>query len=121
MKRILLLSLTLSATALMAHAQDEDRSVVSAKFSEPTLSKITLSKKAVVRIYPNPSYGKLSVSANTDNPVHFYIFDLEGTLVYQAVLTTRERKDIDLLKKGTYTYDVFEKDESIEEGKIIVK
>jgi hypothetical protein len=78
-------------------------------------------EKTVVKIYPNPSFGKLSVSASTSSTLHFYIFDLEGTLVYQAVLNDKERKTIENLKKGTYLYDVFEKDESIEEGKIIIK
>lgn len=78
-------------------------------------------KKSSIKIYPNPSYGKISVSAITSTPLHFYIFDLEGTLVYQVVLNNRDRKNIESLKKGTYMYDVFEKDESIEEGKIIVK
>ena len=85
------------------------------------LKKETWVRKNVVKLYPNPSYGKISVSANTSEPLHFYIFDLEGTLVYQTVLTNKERKNIVNLKKGTYMYDVFEKDQSIEEGKIIVK
>lgn len=78
-------------------------------------------KKSAIKIYPNPSYGKVSVSAITSTPLHFYIFDLEGTLIYQVVLNNKDRKNIENLKKGTYMYDVFEKDESIEEGKIIVK
>ena len=77
--------------------------------------------KTAVKIYPNPSYGKLSVSAVTSSTLHFYIFDLEGTLVYQTVLNNKDRKVIDSLKKGSYLYDVFENDESIEEGKIIIK
>jgi len=77
--------------------------------------------KNAVRIYPNPSYGKLSVSAVTSSTLHFYIFDLEGTLVFQAVLNNKDRKVIDNLKKGSYLYDVFENDESVEEGKIIIK
>jgi hypothetical protein len=77
--------------------------------------------KTVVKLYPNPSYGKVSVSANTASLLHFYIFDLEGTLVFQAVLNNKEKRTIEHLKKGTYLYDVFEKDESIEEGKIIIK
>jgi hypothetical protein len=81
----------------------------------------SMPSKTVVKLYPNPSYGKLSVSAITSSTLHFYIFDLEGTLVYQAVLNNRERKMIENLKKGTYLYDVFENDESIEEGKIIIK
>lgn len=77
--------------------------------------------KNAVKIYPNPSYGKLSVSAATSSTLHFYIFDLEGTLVYQTILKNKDRKVIDTLKKGSYLYDVFENDESIEEGKIIIK
>ena len=78
-------------------------------------------ERVVVKIYPNPSYGKVSVSATTSSTLHFYVFDLEGTLVFQAVLSDKEKKTIDHLKKGTYLYDVFEKDESVEEGKIIIK
>jgi len=77
--------------------------------------------KTVVKLYPNPSYGKVSVSSNTSSPLHFYIFDVEGTLVFQAILNNKEKKTIDHLKKGTYMYDVFENDQSIEEGKIIIK
>ena len=78
-------------------------------------------KRTAIKIYPNPSYGKLSVSAITSSSLHFYVFDLEGTLVFQAVLQNKERSTIENLKKGTYAYDVFEKDESIESGKIIIK
>jgi|GEM_PF-1273446 len=121
MTRILLLASLFTASSFIARAQDADKAIASTRIAEQSLSKVTRSKRAVVRLYPNPSFGNLSVSANTDTPVHFYIFDLEGTLVYQAVLSNREKKNIEDLKKGIYTYDVFEKDESIEEGKIVVK
>ena len=78
-------------------------------------------KKTSVKLYPNPSYGKISVSTTNNGTFHFYIFDLEGTMVYQAILTKKERKNIENLAKGTYIYDVFEKDQSIEEGRIIIK
>ena len=90
-------------------------------FDSTGFKKEKISRKNVVRLYPNPSYGKISVTANTSEPLNFYIFDLEGTLVYQTVLTHKERKNIENLKKGTYMYDVFEKDQSIEDGKIIVR
>ena len=78
-------------------------------------------RKNYIKIYPNPSFGRVSVSAVTDVPLHFYIFDLDGTLIYQAILKNKDKKTIDNLKKGTYLYDVFEKDQSIDEGRIIVK
>ncbi|HWJ28546.1 MAG TPA: T9SS type A sorting domain-containing protein [Flavisolibacter sp.] len=79
-------------------------------------------KKNVVVLNPNPSYGgTINVSTNIEDSVHFYVFDLEGTLMYQATLSKKEKKSINNLKKGTYMYDVFQNDESIEEGKIFVK
>lgn len=79
-------------------------------------------KNNVIRLNPNPSYGgTISVSSNIADPVHFYIFDLDGTLMFQATLTKKDKKSITNLKKGTYMYDVFQNDESIEEGKIFVK
>lgn len=78
-------------------------------------------KKKAITIHQDPSYGKLSISASTLSSLHFYIFDLEGTLVFQAVLNNKEKKTIENLRKGTYLYDVFEEDISIEEGKIVIK
>ena len=78
-------------------------------------------KKSVVKIYPNPSFGKINISTNNVSTLHFYIFDLEGTMIYQTILNNKAKKNIDNLRKGTYLYNVFEKDESVEEGKIIVK
>ena len=86
-----------------------------------TIEKTICLKRNVVKLYPNPSYGRITVSANSSEQLHFMIFDLEGTLIYQTTLSNKEKKLIDNLKKGFYTYDVFENDESIEEGKIIIK
>lgn len=120
MNRNLLFVCFLSLCSLNLVAQNGFRNASNIISIDSPAIKQTLSK-TVIKIYPNPSYGKLSVSASTSSPLHFYIFDMEGTLVYQAVLNDKERKVIDSLKKGTYLYDVFEKDESIEEGKIIIK
>lgn len=80
------------------------------------------SKKDYVRLYPNPtSDGTLTINSITNEPLHFYVFDLENTLLYRIELKGKEQKTISDLKKGTYTYDVFMNDESIEQGKIIVK
>ena len=120
MKRILLLVLPITMFCSLANAQNPNAVMASNNFSsEPATPTVT--KRNAIKIYPNPSYGKLSVIANTSEPLHFYVFDLEGTLVYQAVLNNKDKKNIENLKKGTYIYDVFEKDLSIEEGKIIIK
>ncbi|HVG40239.1 MAG TPA: T9SS type A sorting domain-containing protein [Chitinophagaceae bacterium] len=80
-------------------------------------------KKSRVRLYPNPtSDGNLSIFSNTSSDkIHFYVFDLEGTMVHQLMIKNKQRHKIKNLKKGTYVYDVFVNDTSIEQGKIIVK
>jgi hypothetical protein len=91
------------------------------KILEKASERIVL-KREVIKLYPNPSFdGKITVSTTNSDTLHFYIFDLEGTLINQTILTSKEEKTITNLSKGTYIYDVFEKDESVEEGKIIVK
>jgi hypothetical protein len=119
MKSILLLVTV--AFLLCASTSAQQANAGGNNFTDSVDQRMQPVKKNVVRLYPNPSYGKLSVTALTSKPLHFYIFDMEGTLVYQAVLNNKDRKSIDNLKKGTYLYDVFETDVSIEEGKIIVK
>lgn len=81
-------------------------------------------KKSTVKIYPNPSTnGIINITTNevSANRLHFYIFDLEGTLMHRVQFRGRDKKTITGLKKGIYMYDVFKNDESIERGKIIVK
>jgi len=79
-------------------------------------------KRNVVRLFPNPtSNGTITINSNTNEPLHFYIFDLEGVLISRIQLKSKEQKTIKGLTKGTFSYDVFKNDESIEQGKITVK
>ena len=91
--------------------------------SSAVKEEVVPAKKSRVRLYPNPtSDGNLSISTNTtEDNVHFYVFDLEGTMVRQVVLNEKRKHKIKNLKKGIYVYDVFVNDTSIEQGKIIVK
>ena len=79
-------------------------------------------KKSTIKLYPNPSPdGVITVNSTISESLHFYVFDLEGTLLHRIILKGKAQKTITNLKKGTYMYDVFKNDESIEQGKIIVK
>ena len=79
-------------------------------------------KKNVVRLYPNPTFdGSIYITAHTETELHFYIFDVDGVLLYRTTLKGDEKRHIPDLRKGVYTYDVFENDESIEQGSITVK
>jgi hypothetical protein len=91
-------------------------------FPKPVVKKAMLERRPALKLYPNPSTtGTIRVESTTAGKLHFYIFDLEGTLLHQAVLSEKEKHTITNLKKGVYTYDAFYKDESIEHGKLIVK
>lgn len=61
------------------------------------------------------------IDTKSEAPLHFYLFDLEGTLVHQAILQASETGQVVNIKKGIYVYTVFAKDESIDEGKLVIK
>jgi hypothetical protein len=79
-------------------------------------------RKNNIRLSPNPtSSGRLSIISTGNEDLYFYVFDLEGTILHRFIFKGKEKRTITGLKKGVYTYDVFRNDESIEQGKIIVK
>lgn len=118
-----LLFMSLSCFSASAKAVDKLKGFsVQNNFSDSIQIHSHTTKKDHVRLYPNPtSNGTITINSNTNEPLHFYVFDLESTLLYRIELKGKEQKTISNLKKGTYMYDVFLDDESIEQGKIIVK
>jgi hypothetical protein len=118
-KLILTALLFVCFTAANAQASNYSYSLTSTNESK---AKYADKKNNTVSISPNPSYtGDICVTSKSEQVLHFYIFDLEGTLIYQTELKTKEKKAINSLNKGTYMYNVFANDESIEEGKLIIK
>ena len=91
-------------------------------FLIPVSQNAVATKKAAIRLYPNPSTdGTIQVVSNTAGKLNFYIFDVDGTLLHQAVIAEKQKHVITNLKKGIYTYDAFYNDEGIDHGKLIVK
>ena len=116
------LLVTLGMSAYASPDKKQQCGYVQNTFSDSVQIHCYPSKKNCVRLYPNPtSDGIITVNSNSSEPLHFYIFDLEGVLISRVMLGAKEHKTISDLKKGTYMYDVFKNDESIEQGKIIVK
>src|SRR6478672_5705633 len=121
MKNKIILTALLFVCFAAANAQAGNYSYNLSSTNE-SKAKDTDKKNNTVSISPNPSYtGDISVTSKSEQVLHFYIFDLEGTLIYQTVLKSKEKKAINSLNKGTYMYNVFANDESIEEGKLIIK
>ena len=116
---VILLSLV-SIHAVTSPVETKKIFSVQNNFSNSLKSKTVITKNSV-RLYPNPtSDGNITISSTSSELLHFYVFDLEGTLLHRLILKGKAQKKITNLKKGTYMYDVFKKDESIEQGKIIV-
>ena len=111
------LLLTISTAANASH------SVVKHPASDSLVIKPHIyTNRNIVKLSPNPTFdGTISISSNIESDLHFYVFDVEATLLYRVTLKGKEKKVIPNLMKGTYTYDVFQNDESIERGEIIVK
>jgi hypothetical protein len=87
--------------------------------AEPVVEE---TKKVSIRISPNPTFnGTIIIASNSSKKVHFYIFDLEGTMIHQTVLNPKQKQTVTNLKKGVYLYDVFLDDVSVEHGRIVAK
>ena len=78
-------------------------------------------KDNVVKIYPDAFKRILHVKSLVETPLDFYVFDLEGTLELHYKMIGKEHKKITSLKRGYYTYQVFEGDAMTDSGKINIK
>lgn len=72
-------------------------------------SKALSKNKASVRIYPDPLKKIMHVVArqNKGKEVDFFVFDLEGTLVLNYRMKSKDHQRIVGLPKGSYVYNVF--------------
>jgi hypothetical protein len=78
--------------------------------------------KKIVRLSPNPSFdGNIVIESFVPDALSFYLFDKEANLIRQIKLKGNSSHAIQNLKKGTYIYDVFLNEVSIENGNIHVK
>jgi hypothetical protein len=85
-------------------------------------NKTRLSKKErEVKIYPDIIKKTMHVKSVESTEVDFFVFDLQGTLMVHYKMNEGDHKRINGLEKGTYTYQVFKKDEMSESGKITIK
>ena len=78
--------------------------------------------KEVIKVYPTPNNkGSITIHSPKQSTLSFYLFDLEGKMIFQSVIKKNEKKTVEGLTKGTYFYNAFENDESLEEGKVEIK
>jgi hypothetical protein len=78
--------------------------------------------KEVIKVYPTPNnQGSITIHSARETPLSFYLFDLEGKMIFQAVIKKQQKQTVEGLTKGTYIYNAFENDENIEKGKVELK
>ena len=112
-------SFAVSLALLLGFAQScsVTESVNTAEKNKTRLTK----KEREVKIYPDIIKKTMHVSSVESSEVDFFVFDLDGTLMVHYKMNEGDHKRINGLEKGTYTYQVFKKDEMSESGKIIIK
>ncbi len=80
-------------------------------------------RKNLIKIVHNPEKNSVRVVVKdiAGQTIDFYMFDLEGTMVVNYKLRSKEKKIITTLEKGAYTYNAFSGDEETDFGKIIIE
>ena len=112
-------SLALSLVSLLGLAQS--CSVTGSAGTTEKNKTRSARKEREVRIFPDIIKKTMHVKNVEGNEVDFFVFDLQGTLMVHYKMNEKDHKKINGLEKGTYTYQVFRKDEMSESGKIIIK
>lgn len=78
--------------------------------------------KQVIRVFQTPdNKGSITIHSANETTLSFYLFDLEGKLIYQSIINKNEKQKVEGLTKGTYLYNAFQNDENLEGGKITLK
>jgi len=111
-------AITFSTCSIVESVPSSTKSIKKEPVSE---KKLKIPGDNVVKIYPDAFKRILHVKSLVETPLDFYVFDLEGTLELHYKMIGKEHKKITSLKRGYYTYQVFEGDAMTDSGKINIK
>lgn len=119
MKPTLILTCVLLLIGITSQAQVNNQAVDNQVLSESR--KRVETKKNIVKLVSRKEKDVMIIKSHRPFDVQFYIFDLEGTILHQGVLKSKQKTRVENLTKGTYTYSIFHNDVSVEEGQLIIK
>ena len=87
------------------------------------VSKSQNSKKSRIRLYPDARQQVLFFSAGGDERkvYQLYLFDMDGRLVNQASIRSKETTVLTNITEGNYLFEVFSDDERIDNGQVAVR
>jgi hypothetical protein len=76
-----------------------------------------------VKIYPDAIRREMHVVAkeNDGKEIDFFVFDLQGTLLYNYRMKSKDHNKISGLKRGTYVYRVFCGDDETATGRFEIR
>lgn len=116
----------LTALAMMASSTSAKLNHVNPVIRESDsifVQKQITSKKNSIRLYPDANHQVLFFSANGEENKHYqlYLFDIEGKLIKQFDIKSKQTTLINKIAKGTYLFEVFSDDVRIENGQVVVK
>lgn len=94
-----------------------------AKKNKGKTKSLSTLNNAAVKIYPDALKREMHVQAkeNEGKEIDFFVFDVEGTLLHNYKMQSREHIKLSGLKRGTYIYRVFEGDEETAAGKFEIR
>jgi len=87
------------------------------------ISKAQTSKKSRIKLYPDARQQVLFFSANGEEGkvYQLYLFDMDGRLVSQTRIRSRETTVLTNISEGNFLFEVFTDDERIENGQLTVR
>lgn len=87
------------------------------------VSKSQTSKKNKIRLYPDARQQVLFFSANGEEGkvYQLFLFDMDGRLVSQTRIKSRETTVLTNISEGNFLFEVFTDDERIENGQLTVR
>ena len=81
-----------------------------------------IDKKETIKVYPTRDHaGGVTIFSAYAATISFYLFDVEGKLVYQTDLKQANEQMVKDLAGGTYWYTALDKDVKVEEAKIVIR
>ena len=87
------------------------------------INKAQTSRKHKIKLYSDARQQVLFFSANGDEGkvYQLYLFDMDGRLVSQTRIRSRETTVLTNISEGNFLFDVFTDDERIENGQLTVR
>ena len=114
----LCMTLQTSASFSMGKGNDDPKDKKEVKKAKVSSSR----NNSSVKIYPDIFKRVMHVVAkDSDQPIDFFVFDLEGTLLKHYRMNGGDHQKIDDLARGKYVFSVFAGDEETASGNIDIR